>query len=86
MPAKYYDYLRFNPEPSTTVKFFVMRHRDILLELTVPRRLDTALLTPFEVSFPIDLRPGKYRALFSIESAGYNPTHNSDPIAIKISE
>ena len=80
----YYDSAskKFQKKYKTYLYFF--QKRKVISVLEIPLDLNIPMKAGSQITIHPSLPKGNYKMIFSVEVEGYNPTHNSDPIDLRI--
>lgn len=84
MGENYRDYILGHPSVSAKIKLVIFRGKKIVREIPLPVSLPDITGKDFGMNIRPDLPPGNYYFRFSVETPGYNPTHNSEKTGLRI--
>ncbi len=73
---------KFQKKYKTYLYFF--QKRKVISVLEIPLDLNIPMKAGSQITIHPSLPKGNYKMIFSVEVEGYNPTHNSDPIDLRI--
>ncbi|MBL0234007.1 MAG: glycosyltransferase family 39 protein [Chitinophagaceae bacterium] len=84
MPEAYHRFIKLHTELDFPIRIYIMKGKAIINDPLLPLHLHDLLKGDFEFWLDPRLPADKLEMIFTIEAPGYNPTHNSARIPIRV--
>jgi hypothetical protein len=84
LPEKYGFYISAHPGLEASIRIIVLIKKAIITDQVISLKLADLLKGKFSILFDPRVPRGDYDMIFSIESPGLNPTHNSERISLTV--